>query len=148
MILFFRNFSHVHSMISPRILIQIQWFLFPWIHLRVLFPKISKPLISIHISSSNLIKFKKIIWNYPNSLWIRPLFTTIPLNSCLFPKIGEFSINFDSWPCVFNDLAVSIRQLSVEQVEQGDSWLKVVTTHLGQKMPSNPKTMPNYSSLE
>ena len=61
MILFFRNFSHVHSMISSRNLLQIQWFFIPWIRLRVLFPKISNFLISIHISLSDLIKFKEII---------------------------------------------------------------------------------------
>ena len=111
-ILFFKNFSPIHSMVSLRILIQIQWFLILWIYLRVLFPKISNCLISINISLSNWIKFENIPQNYLNSLWIQPLFTTIPLNSWLFLKIGEFGIYFDSWPCVFNDLVVSIRHLS------------------------------------
>ena len=56
------------------------------------------------------IKFAKIPWNFPISLWIRPLFTTIPFNLCLFPKIGEFGISFDSWTCVFNNLMVLIRE--------------------------------------
>ena len=33
-------------------------------------------------------------------------------------------------------------------MEQGDPWVKVATTHLTEKMPSNPKKKPNCSSLE
>ena len=34
-------------------------------------------------------------------------------------------------------------------MEQGDPWVKVATTHLIEKMPSNPKKKrPNCSSLE
>ena len=109
MILFFRYFSLVHLMISLWILIQIQWFFIPKIRLRVFFPKISKSLISIHILTSNLTKFQKIIQNYLNSPWILPLFTTILLNSWLFDKIGEFGINFDTNWCVFNDRINSFR---------------------------------------
>ena len=90
-------------MISPRILIQIQWFLIPWLCFQVLFPKILIFLISHHDSSSDLIKFQKIIWNYPISPWKRPLFTTILLNLWLFDKITEFGISFDMNWCVIND---------------------------------------------
>ena len=61
MIFNFRNFTSVHSMISQRNQIQIQWYLIPWIHLRVLFLKIPNLLISITDSSSDLIKLKEII---------------------------------------------------------------------------------------
>ena len=110
MILFFRNFSPIHLMISPQNQIHIQLFFIPWIRLWVLFPKISNCLLSIHISSFNLIKFEEIIRNYLNSFWIQPLFTTIPLNLWLVLKIGEFGIYFHSWLCVFNDLVVLICQ--------------------------------------
>ena len=96
-------------MISLRILIQIHIFFIMWIHLRVFFPKISKSLIYLHIALSDLTEFQNIPRNYLNSQWIRLLFTTILLNSWLFDKIGEFGNCFDSWPCVFNDFAVSIR---------------------------------------
>ena len=61
-----------------------------WIRLWVLFPKISNCRIYIIISSSDLIKFKEIMKNFPNSLWIWPLFTIIPLNSWFNIKIGKF----------------------------------------------------------
>ena len=48
-------------MIYPRILIQIQWFFILWIRFQVFFPNISIFLISHHDSSSDLIKFQKII---------------------------------------------------------------------------------------
>ena len=93
-----------------RILIQIHWFLVPWIVLWVFFPNISKSLISIHVSSSDLIKFQKIPWNYLNYLWIPPLFTIILFNSWLFDKIGEFGNSFDTNWCVINDRINSSRQ--------------------------------------
>ena len=122
-------------MISPRILIQIQWFFILWIPLRVFFPKISNYLISIHISSFDLIKFEKIFRNYLNFLWIRLLFTTIPLNSWFNLKIGEFYINFDSLLCVSNDLMVSIRQRARVHVcarvcAYSDEWVKASLTDL------------------
>ena len=43
-------------------------------------------------------------------MWIRPVFTIIPLNSLLIPQIGKFGIIFDTRPCEIDDLAVSSRQ--------------------------------------
>ena len=79
----------------------VEWFFIPLIRLRVLFLIISNCLISMTISSSDLIKFEEIFQNSPNFLWIWPLFTNIPLNSWLSFKIGEFGYYFDSWPFVF-----------------------------------------------
>ena len=45
------------------------------------FQKLSKSLILIHISLSDLIEFQMIIQNYINSTCIRPSSTTILLNS-------------------------------------------------------------------
>ena len=96
-------------LISLWILIQILWFLIPWISFQVFFPNISIFLISHHDSSSDLIEFQKIIWKYHISLWNRPLFTTILLNSWLFDKIGVLGICFDTNWCVINDCINSIR---------------------------------------
>ena len=57
------------------------------------------------------MKFEQIIRNFPDSLWIRPLFTIIPLNSWIMLKIGKFGLYFDTWPRDFNDLVVSFHQL-------------------------------------
>ena len=43
-------------------------------------------------------------------MWIRPLFTIIPLNSNYVHQIGKFGIIFDTRPCEIEDLAVSFRQ--------------------------------------
>ena len=43
-------------------------------------------------------------------MWIRPVFTIIPLNSLLIPQIGKFGIISDTRPCEIDDLAVSSRQ--------------------------------------
>ena len=43
-------------------------------------------------------------------MWIRPIFTIIPLNSSEFPKIVKFVIIFDAIPREIDDLAVSSRQ--------------------------------------
>ena len=67
-------------------------------------------LISHLNSSSNLTKLQKISRKYLNSLWIRPVFTIIPLNSLLIPQIGKFGIIFDTRPCEIDDLAVTSRQ--------------------------------------
>ena len=45
-------------------------------------------------------------------MWIRPVFTIIPLNSLLIPQIGKFDIIFDTRPCEIDDLAVSSRQIA------------------------------------
>ena len=68
-------------------------------------------LISHLNSSSNLTKFQKISRKYLNSLWIRPLFTIIPLNSLLIPQIVKFGLIFDAIPREIDDLAVSSRQV-------------------------------------
>ena len=109
MIFHFENYPSLRSSISPRNQSQIRWFFIPWNHLEVLFHKIPFSLISIIDSSSDLIKFKEIIRNFPNSLWIRPIFTIIPLNSRYFHQIGKFGIIFDMRPCAIDDLAVLIR---------------------------------------
>ena len=62
--------------------------------------------------SSNLIKFEDYVKKFLNSLWIRPIFTIVPLNSSEFLKIGKFGIIFDAIQREINDLAVSSRQLS------------------------------------
>ena len=66
--------------------------------------------VSIINSSSDLIKFEENIRNFPISLWIRPLFIIIPLNSRYFHQIGKFGLCFDSRPCVIDDLVVLFRQ--------------------------------------
>ena len=83
----FRNFFLIHLMNSPQILIEIQWFLIPWICFQILFLKILISLISHNDSLFDLIEFQKIIWNYHNSPLNRPLFTTMLLNSWLFDKL-------------------------------------------------------------
>ena len=56
------------------------------------------------------MNFEEIIINFLISLWIRPLFTIIPLNSRCFHQIGKFGITFDTRPCEIDDLTVSSRQ--------------------------------------
>ena len=56
------------------------------------------------------MKFEEYVKKLLNSLWIRPIFTIIPLNSSEFPKIGKFGIIFDAIPLAIDDLAVSSRQ--------------------------------------
>ena len=46
-------------------------------------------------------------------MWIRPIFTIIPLNSSEFPKIGKFGIIFDAIPLEIDDLAVSSRHIQL-----------------------------------
>ena len=104
------NFSPLQISISPRNQVQIQRFLIPWIRFEVIFLNPPFSLISHLNSSSNLTKFQKISRKYLNSLWIRPVFTIIPLNSLLIPQIGKFGIIFDTRPCEIDDLAVSSRQ--------------------------------------
>ena len=82
----------------------------PWNRFEVYFIKIPfSPISSINFSS-DLIKFEEHVKKILNSLWIRPIFTIIPLNSSEFPKIGKFGIIFDAIPLEIDDLAVSSRQ--------------------------------------
>ena len=67
------------------------------------------PISSIDFSS-DLIKFEDYVKKLLNSLWIRPIFTIIPLNSWLILKIGKFGIIFDAILREIDDLAVSFRQ--------------------------------------
>ena len=67
-------------------------------------------LISNLDSSVDLIKFFIHLNKYPNSPWIRTLFTIILVNSSLNLKIGDFHIYFDTNLCVFSDRANSFRQ--------------------------------------
>ena len=46
-------------------------------------------------------------------MWIRPVFTIIPLNSLLIPQIGKFGIIFDAIPREIDDLAVSSRHRDI-----------------------------------
>ena len=85
----------------------------PWNRFEVFFLKIPCSPISYLNSSSNLTKFQKISRKYLNSLWIRPVFTIILLNSLLIPQIGKFGIIFDTRPCEIDDLAVSSRHPAV-----------------------------------
>ena len=74
------------------------------------FHKIPFSPISTINFSSDLIKFEEYVKKLLNSLWIRPIFTIVPLNSSEFPKIGKFGIIFDAIPLAIDDLAVSSRQ--------------------------------------
>ena len=105
------NFFPLPYLISPWLLIQIEWFLIPRIDLWVFFLKTPFSLISHLNSSSNLTKFQKISRKYLNSLWIQPVFTIIPLNSLLIPQTGKFGIIFDTRPCEIDDLVVSSRHV-------------------------------------
>ena len=108
----FGNFSLIHSSISPRILIEIKWFLIIWILLWVLFPNLSISLIFHLNSSSDLIEFQRSLKNSLISSWIRPLFTTILFNLWLFHKIGEFGIIFDMNRSAINERIDSFRHPS------------------------------------
>ena len=60
-----------------------------------------------------IVRFDQIRRDYhkfPNSLWIRPLFTIIPLNSRYFHQIGKFGLCFDTKPCEIDDHSVLSRQ--------------------------------------
>ena len=59
-----------------------------------------------------MIKFEDYVKKFLNSLWIRPIFTIIPLNSSEFLKIGKFGIIFDAISREIDDLAVSSRQMA------------------------------------
>ena len=82
----------------------------PWIRFEVIFHNIPFFTISIITFSSDLINFDDYIKNFLISLWIRPLFTIIPLNSKHFHQISKFGIIFDAIPCEIDDLAVSSHQ--------------------------------------
>ena len=60
---------------------------------------------------SDLINFEENIKNFLISLWIRPLFTIIPLNSLLNHEIGKFRNIFDTRPHEIDDLAVPSCQM-------------------------------------
>ena len=107
MILIFGNYLPFRSSISPRNQSQIRWFLIPWNRHEVFFHNLPFFPISIINSSSDLIKFEEIIINFSNSLWIRPLFVIIPLNSRYFHQIGKFRLCFDMRPREIDDLVVS-----------------------------------------
>ena len=57
-------------------------------------------------------------------MWIRPIFTIIPLNSSEFPKIGKFGIIFDAILLEIDDLAVSSRHQGPFNLDQrkSDGW--------------------------
>ena len=84
----------------------------PWKQFQVIFHNIPFFLISTIDLSSDLINFEENIRNFLISLWIRPLFTIIPLNSNHFHQSDKFGIIFDTRPCEIDDLAVSSRHLS------------------------------------
>ena len=74
------------------------------------------------------MKFEEIIKNFPNSLWIRPLFTIIPFNSWIIVKISKFELCFDTRPCVFNDHSVS----SCQEFNEKDIVVKFFYERLGE----------------
>ena len=76
----------------------------------VIFHNIPFSPISTIDLSSDLINFEENIINFLISLWIRPLFTNIPLNLNYFDQIGKFGIIFDTRPCEIDDLTVTSRQ--------------------------------------
>ena len=107
-----QNFSPLRNLISPRNQVKIGRFLIPWNRFEVYFLKISfSPIYSIDFLS-DLIKFEDYIKKLLNSLWIRPVFTIIPLNSIHFHQIGKFGIIFDAIPREIDDVAVSSRHHS------------------------------------
>ena len=53
-------------------------------------------------------------------MWIRPLFTIIPLNSNYFLQIGKFGLCFDTRPCEIDDLLVSSRHLYSTNIKSRD----------------------------
>ena len=109
-------------MISSRNQVRFWRFLIPWNWFEVYFLKIPfSPIFSINFSS-DLIKFKEHVKKILNSLWIRPIFTIIPLNSSEFPKIGKFGIIFDAIPLKIDNLAVSSRQ-SLHQLDVSNAFL-------------------------
>ena len=112
MIFISENFSPLRILISPRNQVQIARFLIPWNRFEVYFHKIPFSPISSIDFSSDLIKFEEYVKKFLNSLWIRPIFTIIPLNSSEFPKISKFGIIFDAIPLEIDDLAVSSRQMA------------------------------------
>ena len=83
----------------------------PWNRFQVFFLKIPFSPISTINFSSDLIKFEEYVKKILNSLWIRPVFTIIPLNSIHFHQIGKFGIIFDAIPLEIDDLAVSSRHI-------------------------------------
>ena len=82
----------------------------PWNRFEVYFLKIPFSPISTINFSSDLIKIEDYVKKFLNSLWIRHVFTIIPLNSIHFYQIGKFGIIFDVIPHEIDDLAVSSRQ--------------------------------------
>ena len=97
---------------SPRNHVQIGRFLIPWNRFEVYFLKIPFSPSSTINFLSDLMKFKDYVKKLLNSLWIRPVFTIIPLSSIHFHQIGKFGIIFDVIPREIDDLAVSSRQQS------------------------------------
>ena len=77
---------------------------------------------------SDLIKFEDYVKKFLNSLWIRLIFTIIPLNSSEFPKIGKFGIISDAIPREIDDLTVSSRQ-------RGDCPLQIIGAHSQGQFP-------------
>ena len=102
-------FSPLRILISPRNQVQIRQFLIPWNWFEVYFLKIPFSPISSIDFSSDLIKFEDYVKKLLNSLWIRHIFTIIPLNSWLILKIGKFGIIFDAILREIDDLTVSSR---------------------------------------
>ena len=71
------------------------------------------------ISRPDLIKFEEHVKKILNSLWIRPIFTIIPLNSSEFLKIGKFGIIFDAIPLEIDDISRS--RLVIKALEGNDA---------------------------
>ena len=92
---------------------MILWNLFQVFFLKIPF----SPIFTINFSS-DLIKFEDYVKKFLNSLWIRPVFTIIPLNSIHFHQIGKFGIIFDVIPREIDDLAVSSRQHANKERER------------------------------
>ena len=107
-----RNFSPLRNLIYLRNQVQIGRLLIPWNQFEVYFLKILFFPISSIDFLSDLIKFEDYIKKLLNSLWIRPVFTIIPLNSIHFHQIGKFGIIFDAIPREIDDLAVSSREMA------------------------------------
>ena len=113
----FRNFSHVHSMISPQILIQIQWFFILWIRsLSLLFKDTKFP--------NFLSTFNRLIWsNSERSSEIILIPGGFDYYSSLYPSIRDYFLKLVSLVLILTlDRVFSMTSRSQFVSEQDNCW--------------------------